>query len=200
MSDTLSNNTCERCRIGTTSPVTLDAVHSDDGASVTYSDTFMRCDHCEREFYTTEQSQAQHRAITAALRKRDGFLSAGEIKLAREQYGLSLPEFEKALGVGKNTVGRWERGTVPPASAANFGLWMARYEPVVFERYASTRGVVIRKRPQHATSAMAETEQHPTARANAHLKLVKATRQESRSIVSGYSMLSQEASSVALKA
>jgi len=48
-------------------------------------------------------------------------------------------EFERALGVGKKTVVRWERGTVPPSRAANGMLWLAGHYPSVFLEYARQR-------------------------------------------------------------
>lgn len=157
------NAVCVRCQKGRVSPVVVEAIHTHEGVSVRFMDEFMRCDSCGREFYTTEQSMARSRAITAALRKgQEGFLTGVEIRAVRLRYELSLPEFERALGVGKNTVGRWERGTVPPIGAANIGLWIAANRPDVFEEWARLRGVHIKKRPQRAATAAMSTSQAPS--------------------------------------
>jgi len=155
---------CVRCQKGLVSPVVVEAMHTHEGVSVRFKDEFMRCDSCGREFYTTEQSMARSRAITAALRKsQDGFLAGDEIRAVRLAYELNLPDFERALGVGKNTVGRWERGTVPPIGAANIGLWIAATRPDVFKEWARLRGVHIKKRPQRAATAVMSTSQAPSA-------------------------------------
>ena len=159
----LPNDPCVRCQKGRVSPIVVEAMHAHEGVTVRFMDEFMRCDSCGREFYTTEQSMARSRAITSALRKsQDGFLTGDEIRAVRLGYELSLPDFERALGVGKNTVGRWERGTVPPTGAANMGLWVAAHRPVVFEEWARLRGVRIKKRPQRGATAAMSTSQAPS--------------------------------------
>lgn len=156
----LPNDVCERCQKGRVSPVVVDAMHTHNGVSVPFEDEFMRCDKCGREFYTTEQSMKRSRAITAGLRKAQGFMDGEEIKRVRKSYGLSLPDFEKALGVGKNTVGRWERNTVPPTGAANIGLFIAAAHRAVFEEWARKRGVVIPLR--RVATATWQTSSTPT--------------------------------------
>jgi putative zinc finger/helix-turn-helix YgiT family protein len=158
----IMDDVCVRCRTGKVSPVVLDAVYTREGTSVSFKEEFMRCDTCDREFFTTEQSMARSRAITDALRKHQGFMTGAEIRRVRDGYGLSLPDFEKALGVGKNTVGRWERGTVPPTGAANLGLWVAATAPDVFEKWARLRGVNIESRPQRAVVGTARITHAPT--------------------------------------
>jgi putative zinc finger/helix-turn-helix YgiT family protein len=155
--DGLTNDVCERCLKGTVSPVVVDAVYTHEGETVTYKDEFMRCDHCAREFYTTEQSMARSAAITAALRHAKHFPTGDEIRRIRLSYELSLKDFERALGAGKNTVGRWERSTVPPTGAANFGLWVAANYRDVFRKWAEMRGVHIKARPMRELSGEATT-------------------------------------------
>lgn len=106
---------------------------------------------------------ARSRAITAALRKHQGFMTGDEIRHARLSYGLSLPEFERALGVGKNTVGRWERNTVPPTGAANLGLWVAANAPAVFEKWARLRGIEVKRQTHRATTLATRTSQASSA-------------------------------------
>lgn len=173
---------CVRCRKGHVDAVAVDGVYAHEGESVTYKDEFMRCDHCGREFYTPDQSMARSRAITTALRKHQGFLIGEEIRDARLSYGLNLPEFEKALGVGKNTVGRWERGTVPPIGAANFGLWAAANAPDAFEKWAALRGVKVKKRPARAATLAGTTSSAPSiALLRDDVKLTQTTHARVRS-------------------
>lgn len=152
-----TSDLCPRCRKGHVSAVTVDGVYSHEGATVAYIDEFMRCDYCEREFYTPEQSMAKSRAITSALRQAQGFLSNDEIRAVRNRYRLSLADFERALGVGQKTVGRWERGTVPPIGAANLGLWVAAHYPAVFVEWAKKRGITINVPKWSPVTAQAKT-------------------------------------------
>ena len=153
---------CERCRKGRVSPVVIDAMYSYEGEAVSFKDEFLRCEHCGREFYTTEQSMARSRAITAALRRTRGFMTGDEIRNTRLSYDLKLPDFERALGVGKNTIGRWERGTVPPTGAANFGLWVAANAPEVFEKWARLQGVEVKRRSYQTGKLSTSTSQAPS--------------------------------------
>lgn len=159
----VSGEVCQRCRKGPIVIAEAEQSYTDQGQTVVFNDVFMRCENCGREFYTSAQSAARQKAITSALRKHQGFMTAEEIRRARESYDLTLPEFERALGVGKNTVGRWERGTVPPASSANIGLWLAANKPEVFEEWARLRGVDIRKHAQVASAAEMKTSLGPPA-------------------------------------
>jgi putative zinc finger/helix-turn-helix YgiT family protein len=157
------NDVCVRCKKGRVASVEVEAAHTHEGVSVSFKDEFMRCDSCGREFYTTEQSMARSRAITAGLRKAQGFMDGDEIRRIRRSYGLKLPVFERALGVGKNTVGRWERNTVPPTGAANFGLFVAAKYPAVFEEWARQRGITVRARPQVTVTGVSQTVAAPTS-------------------------------------
>ena len=108
-------------------------------ARVSFRDELSHCDDCGEGFYTYEQSMASSRARTAALRKAEGLPTPEAIRNIRTSLSLTQAAFEQALGVGKKTVVRWERGTVPPSSAACGMLWVAEHHPAVFLEYASER-------------------------------------------------------------
>jgi putative zinc finger/helix-turn-helix YgiT family protein len=109
--------------------------------NVEFTDTISKCKDCGEEFYTFEQAMAHSLALTEALREQEHFPTGPKVKEIRSRLGMSQELFEQALGVGKNTIGRWERGTVPPASAARGLLWFAEHYPTQFLEYARTRGV-----------------------------------------------------------
>lgn len=111
---------------------------------LTFPDEYYRCGSCGEEFHTYEQSMATSRAHTAAVRHSLGLLSPEDIKRIRHSFGLSQEQFELALGVGKKTVIRWEKGTVPPSSSANGLLWFAQNRPDAFRDYARTKGLDLR--------------------------------------------------------
>jgi HTH-type transcriptional regulator / antitoxin MqsA len=109
------------------------------GGTVSFLDESSKCDRCGEEFYTVEQSLASSRAYAAAVRAANRLVSPEQIRAARLALGMTQPEFEAALGVGKKTVIRWERGTVAPSMAANGLLWIAVNFPAIFKEYARTR-------------------------------------------------------------
>lgn len=82
-------------------------------------DEFYRCERCGETFYTPGMMDASLRAGAEALRTATGLLSPAEVKEIRGRLCLTQPEFERLLGVGKNTVVRWERGTVAQGAAAD---------------------------------------------------------------------------------
>ena len=87
--------------------------------SVAVEDEFYRCTRCEEEVYRPGMMDAVMRRATAKIREEDGLLTPDEVRGIRRKFGLTQPEFELLLGVGANTVVRWERGTVPQGSAAD---------------------------------------------------------------------------------
>ena len=89
------------------------------GRSVAVEDEFYRCTQCREEVYRPGMMDAVMRRATAKIREEDGLLTPDEVRGIRRKYGLTQPEFERLLGVGANTVVRWERGTVPQGSAAD---------------------------------------------------------------------------------
>lgn len=82
-------------------------------------DEFYRCERCGETFYLPGMMDASLRAEADALRAANRLLSPAEVKEIRGRLGLTQPEFERLLGVGKNTVVRWERGTVAQGAAAD---------------------------------------------------------------------------------
>lgn len=109
------------------------------GQTVSFPDELTQCVHCEEEFYTHEQSMAHSRALTAAVAKVEELFAPDRIRTIRMRLGLSQEKFELALGVGRKTVIRWERGTVPPSRAANGLLWFADRYPSLFLEFAQQR-------------------------------------------------------------
>lgn len=110
-----------------------------DDVEVTFADVFSHCNKCGNEFYTPEQSFNHSRAFTKATREAQGFYSGEQIKAIRERLGLTQRQLEKALGVGKKTVVRYEKGTVPHGGAIDNLIWIADHYPTIFSRLAFER-------------------------------------------------------------
>lgn len=129
---------CTRCGIGVVRNVSAKTVYTDtrSGVTVPYLDAFRRCAGCGEEFYTRDQSMARSYAITAALRKRLGFMAPEEIKRVRKACRLTPNGLDKALGVRKGLTRAWERGTVPPDALQSKLLWIAANERPTFRKMA----------------------------------------------------------------
>jgi len=87
--------------------------------SVAVEDEFYRCVTCGEEVYRPGMMDAVLRRATAKIREEDALLTPDQVRGIRRTLGLTQPQFERLLGVGANTVVRWERGTVPQGSAAD---------------------------------------------------------------------------------
>src|SRR5687767_9351837 len=77
--------------------------------SVAVEDQFYRCTKCNEEVYRPGMMDAVMRRATAKIREEDALLTPEQVRGIRRKYGLTQPEFERLLGVGANTVVRWER-------------------------------------------------------------------------------------------
>jgi putative zinc finger/helix-turn-helix YgiT family protein len=142
--DELSN--IERCPIcggearltGSVRPVTI------LGRSVEVLDEYYRCGSCGEEVYRPGMMDAVLRRATAKIREEDGLLTPDQVREVRRKYGLTQPDFERLLGVGTNTVVRWERGTVPQNAAADSLLRLLDEFPENARYLAQLHGVTLR--------------------------------------------------------
>lgn len=125
---------------------------TEKSASADESGNVMPCADCIGpllSFEEAEQRQIEHASDVA---NKIGAYTAAEIGRIRERWKLSQEQFGKALGVGKKTFGRWERGTVPPIGAANSLLFIADKQPTAFVALARRNGVAV-VAPEDAWSA-----------------------------------------------
>jgi putative zinc finger/helix-turn-helix YgiT family protein len=115
------------------------------GRSVAVEDEFYRCHRCAEEYFHPGMMDAVMRRATAQIREEDGLLTPEQVRRIRRKYGLTQPEFERLLGVGANTVVRWERGTVPQGSAADSLLRLLDQFPENARFLADLHGVELPK-------------------------------------------------------
>jgi putative zinc finger/helix-turn-helix YgiT family protein len=169
---------CDVCGSGEIEVVATPANFTKGDLTVSYADEFSRCKACGDEFYTRAQSIAHEKAIAAALREAQGLPTGMQIRAARINIGLTLEQLEKALNIGKNTGGRWERDTVAPIGAATAGLWFLINNPTGFLAYAKTRGVEPKKRVAHSTRYAGVGSQAPTS--SATLQLIRGDLQQKK--------------------
>lgn len=104
---------------------------------------FYRCDDCGEEYFSAAQADALHNAAIDELRKREPFVAAADIRALRDRLELTQPQFEKLLGVGKNTVARWESGAIVPNAATIALLRLLEADPKNVQRLAEMHGVEI---------------------------------------------------------
>lgn len=148
MSDknTVAEEGCPLCGQGPVTVIRRAATkRAATGAPIEMTEELSVCRGCGEEFFTPEQSIAQSTAYTNAVRAADGLMSREEIRATRLALNMSQAEFEEAMGVGKKTAVRWEKGTVPPGPTANAMLWVASRYPSIFLEYAKERRKLIGK-------------------------------------------------------
>ena len=115
------------------------------GRTVEVEHEFYRCSKCGEEFLLPAMMDAVMKRATARIREEDGLLTPEQVRAVRQKYGLTQPEFERLLGVGTNTVVRWERGTVPQNSAADSLLRLIGEFPENARFLADLHGVALRE-------------------------------------------------------
>lgn len=111
---------------------------------VEVEDEFYRCTRCGEELYRPGMMDAVATRATAKIREEDGLLAPGDVRRIRKKHGLTQSEFERLLGVGANTVVRWERGTIPQNSAADSLLRVVDAIPENARFLAERHGVTLR--------------------------------------------------------
>jgi putative zinc finger/helix-turn-helix YgiT family protein len=99
------------------------------------------CDACGEDGIDAGQIDAmQHAAITVA-RSELGRLTSDDVHDLRHDLRLTQTQLEKQLGVGRGTVGRWERGDVLQSHMADNFMRLLWAHPELVE----DRGLVARE-------------------------------------------------------
>lgn len=109
--------------------------------SVVVDQAFYRCASCREEWFNPEQMDAIQRRAAEQVREDEDLLSPDAIKAIREDLELSQGQFEKLLGFGPKTVGRWERGTVFQNRSSDLLMRLVRDFPEVVRYLAGRHGV-----------------------------------------------------------
>ena len=82
------------------------------GRSVTVSARYLQCEGCGEMLVSPRDSTNASQRAADQVRRDEGLLTSSEIRAIRDRLNLTQREFEKLLRVGRNTVARWEAGTV----------------------------------------------------------------------------------------
>lgn len=124
-----------------------------DGRTARVRDAFYRCTKCGEELCLPGMMDAVMKRATMKVHEQDGLLTPGQVREVRKRHGLTQPAFEKLLGVGVNTVVRWERGTVPQNSSADSLLRLVARFPENARFLAELHGVELGGDPHESIGA-----------------------------------------------
>jgi len=90
---------------------------------------FLGCPKCGEIVLRYEDSKRLHEDAIAIYRKRHGLLSADEIRVIRDRFGLTQSSLARLLRLGANTVSRWESGRNVQTAAMDILLRLIRDLP-----------------------------------------------------------------------
>jgi putative zinc finger/helix-turn-helix YgiT family protein len=90
---------------------------------------FLCCPKCGEIVLRFQDSKRLHEDAIAIYRKRHGLLSAHEIRVIRERFGLTQGNLARLLRLGANTVSRWESGRNVQTAAMDILLRLIRDLP-----------------------------------------------------------------------
>lgn len=102
-----------------------------------------RCPECGEEWYTPDQMTRAQELAAREIRAAEGLLAPEAIRGIREALELSQADFERLLGFGPKTVGRWERGTVIPNASSDLLIRIVGSFPEVVRFLALKSGVAL---------------------------------------------------------
>jgi DNA-binding transcriptional regulator YiaG len=106
-----------------------------------------RCGKCGDEQRTVEQRESAEQAAIAAIRRQYALLTPKEIRLLREQVGLTHQQLGELLyGTPKGVVEGWERGRYLQNQQAD-AMLRALADRAELERRAARAGVVLTAAP-----------------------------------------------------
>jgi putative zinc finger/helix-turn-helix YgiT family protein len=90
---------------------------------------FLGCPKCGEVVLRFQDSKRLHEDAIAIYRKRHRLLSADEIRVMRERFGLTQANLARLLRLGANTVSRWESGRNVQTAAMDILLRLIRDLP-----------------------------------------------------------------------
>ena len=90
---------------------------------------YERCLACGEELYPADGLSELTRQAVAMARRQMGLLTPDEIRQMRLSLRLTQHELDRALGVSRGLVGRWERGEVFQSATADRLMRVIREAP-----------------------------------------------------------------------
>lgn len=131
---TTTLKTCNECGEGRLHPSTWegDFRHYDGTVHVTGLQCH-RCDVCDADPVFPEQIAFNEKRIADAKRKETGRLAGREVRVLREQLGLTQQQAATLFGGGANAFSKYERGEVMQSLAMDRLMKAAAFVPGVLE-------------------------------------------------------------------
>jgi putative zinc finger/helix-turn-helix YgiT family protein len=91
------------------------------------------CPRCGNTMTWIGDIRTQHLAAIAIYRERHGLLTAAEIRALRVRHRLTQAQLAKLLGLGTNTLSRWEAGRNAQSASMDILLRLVRDVPGALE-------------------------------------------------------------------
>jgi len=89
----------------------------------------LRCPKCKEILLRLDEARKLRERAHELYRQKFGLLSADDIQSLRERHGLTQGEFGELLGLGQNTLSRWESGRNVQSLAMDYLLRLVRDVP-----------------------------------------------------------------------
>ena len=110
-----------------------------------------RCPQCGEEEIAIPRIEALHKAIAQALITKPFRLDAAEIRYLRKYLGWSGADFAEHMGTSRETISRWENGTVPIGPQADRLLRLMVVTKAPVSDYSlDTLKVISVEKPSHS--------------------------------------------------
>ena len=103
------------------------------GQPVPLDERFLRCEKCGEELVPPAHDLELDREAASRFLEDRGRISPRRIRALREELGVTQDFFEKAIGLPKKTVVRWESGKVFPSKAVDALLRVIERDHSAFE-------------------------------------------------------------------
>jgi putative zinc finger/helix-turn-helix YgiT family protein len=125
MNNKSKSEKCAVCALGTAHEEKTTRRKRLLGHNVTFQRVEYVCDRCKQAYTNEMQGVANNQAERAANQRALHHIGAHELKAMRKNAGTTQAELESVLGLGKNTVARWETGqrAIPPYIQAAIRLF-----------------------------------------------------------------------------
>lgn len=93
----------------------------------------LRCPKCREVVLRLDEARKLRARAHDLCREKYGLLSADDIQSLRERHGLTQSELAQFLGLGQNTLSRWESGRNVQSLAMDYLLRLVRDVPGTLE-------------------------------------------------------------------
>ena len=100
-----------------------------NGEKVLAPATYLLCPRCGEIVLRAHEARRLDEDAIAIYRKRHGLLSADEMRAIRDRLGLNQATLARLLGLGANTISRWEAGRNVQSVAMDILLRLVRDVP-----------------------------------------------------------------------